>query len=116
MTIDLDKLEALAKAVAAGPAAQKHADPVMKNMGRLEFAETYKAYATALAPANVLTLIAEMRALREDKARLDWLQSFVDKEGRASISRIGGAYGIFNSESVASGFSMHEAIDAARKG
>jgi len=104
MTIDLNAQEQLATRLSE--VAQQCAECGMQ--------ET--AQDIVLSRWAILALIAEVRALREDKARLDWLQSFVDKEGRASISRIGGAYGIFNSESVASGFSMHEAIDAARKG
>lgn len=65
MTIDLDKLEELAKAVGAGPAAQKSADPILRNMGRLEHDDAIRNLFRELTPANILALIAEVRALRE---------------------------------------------------
>lgn len=61
--IDIDELDRLAKAVAAGPSAQQSADPVIRNMGRLEYAE-----AKATSPAAILALIAEVRMLRDVQA------------------------------------------------
>jgi hypothetical protein len=63
--IDIDKLEALVKTVTSGAAAQKSADPVIRNMGRLEFDDACKQYLRATNPAAILTLIAEVRALRD---------------------------------------------------
>jgi hypothetical protein len=64
--IDIDKLEALVKTVTSGAAAQKSADPVIRNMGRLEFDDACKQYLRATNPAAILALIAEVRALRDD--------------------------------------------------
>jgi hypothetical protein len=73
MTIDIDKLEALVTTVTSGAAAQKSADPVIRNMGRLEFDDACKQYLRATNPVAILELIAEVRALRADAARLDFL-------------------------------------------
>lgn len=69
MNIDIDALEALTKTVTTGAAAQKSADPVIRNMGRLEFDDACKQYLRATNPAAIAALIAEVRALREDAGR-----------------------------------------------
>jgi hypothetical protein len=66
MTINLDELERLAKAITNGAAAQKSADPVIRNMGRLEFDDARKQYLRAANPTAILELVAEVRRLRED--------------------------------------------------
>ena len=56
--IDIDKLEALAKA----------------NLQCVSLDDAL-SFVEATTPANVLALIAEVRKLREDAARLDWLDT-----------------------------------------
>ena len=79
---DIDALEALAKTVTTGAAAQKSADPVIRNMGRLEFDDACKEYLRATNPAAIAALIAEVRALREDSA--DWKRRWQEAVDHAS--------------------------------
>jgi hypothetical protein len=76
--IDIDALETLVKTVTSGAAAQKSADPVIRNMGRLEFDDACKQYLRATNPAAILALIAEVRALREDAERYRWAIAYED--------------------------------------
>ncbi|MGF6837039.1 hypothetical protein QF001_000906 [Paraburkholderia youngii] len=92
MTIDLDKLEALAKAATPGPWRGDRIDGTVKydivagdyphgkyeivcrgdngnNFGFMKAED--EDYALAANPTAILELIAEVRALREDKERLD---------------------------------------------
>jgi len=62
----LDELERLAKEIMAGPRATGHTDPVIRNMGRLEFDSLCRQYTNRTNPAAILALIAEVRELRRD--------------------------------------------------
>lgn len=92
MTIDIDKLEALAKAATPGPwCAGRWADiedsngvdllavsidiPCFNRMNDADFV-------AAANPVTILTLVAEVRALREDKQRMDYMESRKYKDDR----------------------------------
>jgi hypothetical protein len=75
--IDIDALEKLVKTVISGSAAQKSADPVIRNMGRLEFDDACKQYMRATNPAAILELIAEVRRVRKAAAFYDDLMASV---------------------------------------
>lgn len=81
---DIDRLEMLAKAATPGPWTVEDRDGLLSPTGSalVRGAHGYEgyfsldedaAYCAAANPAAILALIAEVRALREDRARLDWL-------------------------------------------
>ncbi|CAH2910560.1 MAG: hypothetical protein CPSOU_1808 [uncultured Paraburkholderia sp.] len=102
--IEIDKLEALAKAAGGdewtatdrivwfgdGDSAMQVMNPVPAfiahdNLGAWPdaiVAEDVAQFAAAMNPAAILALIAEVRALREDKARLDYLEAHKTKDDR----------------------------------
>lgn len=120
--IDIDEIEALAKAATPGPWQSSQYDDLEDSNGHDLLTSSGGVscfnragdadFVAAANPATILALIAEVRALREDKARLDFyeanLNSDVDREGVYSVW-LGRGWG-----DEFTGNTFRQAIDAAR--
>jgi hypothetical protein len=145
MTINLDELERLAKAAAPGPwlyfvpcntpslnpdQAAFLVGPRMRAMDKSQgFAVEDAAHIAAANPATILELVAEVRRLREDAARLSWLEDFHRLRAAEGLSANYGDVGTNIIERTSDGWmldreldrdqpefeTLREAIDAARK-